>query len=185
MTPPVHPITSDTRPPRPFGLSLAILASAILFGFLPIVESLITLALMDYQVIEEGLASGVRLSNVDPTLNVAQIIVSAGFLLLAVLAWRGRPSAIRYAFPLSVLAFALASVLLRLWPALNTPPNIADGIDSGREASQSYLRGQLILTILTAIYALWFSNRWSARAFFRGSYTESDLAMMAEHNSST
>ena len=180
MTSSTPPVAHHQRPPRPFGLSLAVLASAILFGLLPIVESAITLALSNYQVIEEGLASGIRLSNYDPFVSIAQIALSGVFLLLAILTWRGRPKAIRYIFPLGVLLFALGNVLLRLWPALSTPTNLLDGIDSGREAAQNYLRGQLIITVLTAIYCLWFSNRWSARAFFRGSYTESDLTMLAE-----
>ncbi|MCS6834653.1 MAG: hypothetical protein NZ750_01370 [Anaerolineae bacterium] len=176
--------TAPQRPLRPFGLSLAILASAILFGLLPIAENAITLALSNYQIIEEGLASGIRLSNYDPSASILQIVLSGIFLLLAILTWRGRPQAMRYAFPLAVLAFALGNIVWRLWPALSMPANLLDGIDSAREVAQSYLRGQLVITILTAAYCLWFSNRWSARAFFRGYYTDYDLTMLAEHNRS-
>jgi len=176
--------THPQRPLRPFGLSLAILASAVLFGLLPVVESAITLALSNYQVVEEGLASGIRLSNYDPATSFVQMALSGIFLVLAVLAWRGKPKTMRYVFPLAVLAFAVGNILLRLWPALSMPANLLDGIDSAREATQSYLRGQIIITALTALYCLWFSNRWSARAFFRGSYTEADLAILTEQSPS-
>ena len=166
-------------PRRPFGLSIALITSSLIFSFVPLTEVFITLSLASYRFSAGGGSlSGIDVIGFNPISPLLQFGVSILFLAVALLAWRGHPRWMRYAFQGAVLLCTAYMLGLRILPSLFAPLDLSVGVDSAREATLAYLRGQLLIVLLTSLYSLWFSNRWSARAFYRGYYTEQDLALI-------
>ncbi len=160
------------RPGRPLGLSLAIIISLMLFSVLPIAQVIIFLALrqrfQNMEFLEGGGAIGGDMQFSDSAL-IWQVIGGAIFLVIAVLAWRGKPTSIRYVLIIAVLILTAITIGITL-VSLNSAPDIQFGVDSAQSLQDSLLRGRLIVTALVSLYVVWYVNRGPARAFYRGYY---------------
>src|SRR3990172_2460164 len=118
------------KPSRPFGLSLAILASATLFSILPLMQvALILLVrhrLQSTNLAVAGASNGVTPSAVggsfmgvtDGTLLI-QIGLGILFLLIAVFAWRGRPGWIRFVMLSAVVLLTAVTIMLSALPLIS------------------------------------------------------------------
>lgn len=152
--------TPSVRVRRPPGLTLALLATAALYGVLPLLEAYF-LYRLDATAEEAFLLGGVTVT----TWTWAQ--AAYGVLVLAVcgLAWWGRPPQIR--FVLSGLLLVLTAITLyRVVETWTTPQ---DPIFGGQvqSALRGWLRCQLPALVLVPLYVTWYLNRAPARAFYR------------------
>ncbi len=170
------------KPGRTVGLSLAILASAMLFSILPLTQVALVLGIR-YKVQQASLpvpgetspitpvASGGDFIGV-PDLNLAvQAIFAVVFLGIAICAWIGRPRWIRLAMWVSVVVLTLITAALTIVPML-AQPDLSQGIDSGTAIAQTLLSGRLLFSLLVALYVVWYMNRGPARAYYRGYYLD-------------
>lgn len=168
------------KPPRPFGLTLAILLAWLLFSVIPltVVGLLFYINSYVYRDASTGGMGGMTLTNF-------QVLPFAGVIAIAVLmafvgwfTWLGRPTWMRLAFPLMILLYTGVTLGGVLLPLATTSPTLLEGADSGQGVFEAVFSGYTALAGLLSLYALWFCNRWSVRAFFRGYYTEKDKRAM-------
>lgn len=172
--------SGSPRPSRPLGLTLAILASIMLFTIVPLMQASM-IALIEDRVRSqpltipgqadpiEPLAVGGSFAGVDSGILILQTALGIAFLVIALLAWRGRPSFARYTFIGAIITLTALTLLATLAPLF--AQRAADaGFDSGESISRSLLWLRLIFTILVPLYVLWYVNRGPARAFYRGYY---------------
>ncbi len=168
------------KPGRTLGLSLAIIASVMLFTVLPFMQ-IATLLLLNYHLRNVDLnmpgnsgavapiASGGNFMGVDNNAVLIQGVLGLIFLVIAFYAWRGRPSWIRFATLAAVVVLTIVTVVYSVIP-LSHDPNLNEGIDSGQSLAQTLLSGRLMLSVLVALYVVWYMNRGPARAYYRGYY---------------
>jgi hypothetical protein len=157
-------VDRPARAPRPLGLTLALAATAALYGFAPLLE-VYFLTRLDATADEAYLLGGVTIT----TWTWLQGAFGALVLAACMLAWWGRPPQIR--FVLSGLLLVLTIVMLyRVVEAARAP---VDPIFGGQAQSvlRDYLRCQLPGLVLVPLYVLWYLNRAPARAFYRRSRT--------------
>ncbi len=145
---------------RPPGLTLALLATAALYGVLPLLEAYF-LYRLDATAEEAFLLGGVTIT--------AWTWIQAGYgaliLVVCALAWWGRPPQIR--FVLSALLLLLTAVTLyRVVETWTTPQDLIFG-GQVQAALRGFLRCQLPALVLVPLYVLWYLNRAPARAFYR------------------
>ena len=144
---------------RPLGLSIAILATAILYGVAPLLEVYFVHRL-SMTAEESFVLGGADIS------QWAWIEGAVGGVILALcaLAWWGRPAWIRHVLVAVVLA-ATAVNVYRIIDAAVSPSNaVYDGL------AQSALRGWLVCQLpalaFNPLYTMWYLNRAPARAFY-------------------
>ena len=163
---------SMQKPGRPLGLSLAILISVTLFSLLPIAQAIFVLSLrQQFQAMEflpGGGAIGGDLVVSDVNL-IVPIINGLIFLVVAVLAWRGKPQAVRHVFIGGVIYLTVVTILLTVASFIE-PPSLEQGFDSGAQFIDSLFVGRVVMSVLVALYVIWYVNRGPARAFYRGYY---------------
>lgn len=167
---------SPRRPPRTLGIALAIVTSTLLFSVLPLFQAVQILVLRQRLTQasagmgeDEALFSGGDFSGVlDGTLAL-QIVAGVAFLILAIMAWRGRPAWVRVAMMGAIVVLTTITVVISLSAAL-AAPTVAQGIDSGGGAARSLNWARFAFTIAIALYVVWYFSRAPARAFFRGRY---------------
>lgn len=179
-----------SRPPRTVGVSLAILASGLLFSILPLLQ-LGLLLLIQYRFANVDLtvpgqtdsvapvAVGGDFTGIDNRIVILQTILGVIFLAIAVFAWRGRPAWIRFVMLAAVLGLTLITVGLSVAPLL-AQSDPGQGLDSGEALWRTLLSGRLLLSILVAFYVVWYMNRGPARAFYRGYYLEAPPATASQ-----
>ena len=160
------------KPGRPLGLSIAIIVSFMLFSMLPLAQVAFVLLLQhQFAAIDfmtQGGAVGGELQI--GTINlVAPAISGFIFLVVSVLAWRGKPRGIRLIFAVAVILITLMVIGLTAL-SLGTPPTLEQGLDSGADLGNTLLRTRAVVSILVALYVIWYVNRGPARAFYRGYY---------------
>lgn len=169
MTQPV-----DAKPTRPFGLTLAIVAVVVIYAVLP----LVAVAFVIY--LENVMVSGIQGGFVGIDMNISLMalaipaIVAAVLLLESILTWRGLRW-MRYIFPFSVLLYTLVLVAGYVLPLLSTPGTPAlSGVDSTTQYQAPLVSAYMLVGVLMTVYVVWFTQRWSSVAFFRGYYTPED-----------
>lgn len=169
------------RPPRPFGVTLAILSSLLLFTILPLMEVGIILIVrqrfLNVQLVDDGIqpiAMGGDFLGVSPLLVTLQAVLAFSFLVIAILAWRGRPSSIRFGLVVAIIVVTLIRFATLLIPGLLSG-NLNQGIDSGASIWEAVGIGQFLTGLPVLIYVMWYMNRAPARAFYRG-YFLTDVA---------
>lgn len=162
------------RPPRPFGVTLAILSSILLFTILPLMEVGIVLIVqqrfMNLQLVDDGIqpiAMGGDFLGFSPLLVILQAALAFIFLVIAILAWRGRPASIRFGLIAAVIVLTLIRLGLLFLPILSTP-SFENGIDSGASVWEALGIGQFLSSLPVLLYVMWYMNRAPARAFYRG-----------------
>lgn len=168
------------KPGRTLGVSLAILASVMLFSIFPFLQ-LSMLAIIntrlqsvDMPLPEQDdtvapLAVGGDIGGIASAGLIIQAAVGVVYLVIAFFAWRGRPAWIRFAMIVTVVIMTGVTIGLSL-STLITQPELTQGIDSGEALRRVLLSGQMLLSILVALYVVWYMNRGPARAYFRGYY---------------
>lgn len=171
---------TESKPGRTLGISLAILASVMLFSIFPFLQ-LAMLAIINNRLQfvdlsvpgqEDGvvpLAVGGDITGIAGAGLVVQAAFGVAYLVIAFLAWRGRPSWIRFAMIGFVVVMTVLTIVLSLTPLISQP-ELTQGIDSGEALRRVLLSGQLLLSVLVALYVVWYMNRGPARAYFRGHY---------------
>ncbi len=142
---------------RPLGLSLAILATFLMFGFLPLVPALFIVLLR---------LQGRTLEPVYPTFWLPPIL-GVIVIILCVFAWAGRPPRVRLTFLIALLFSALVNGYGALRPdQLKLVSELSGG------SLDSVFRGLTLcllpMQILVFVYTVWYINRAPARAFFDG-----------------
>ena len=164
------------RPGRPFGVSLAIVASTFLYTLLPLLQiGTILLVRQHFLNIQFGdevpnpIAMGGDFLGVPESNLILQGALSLGFLMIAILAWRGRPSIIGFVLVVAVFGLTLVK-LFSIVLQTATDQGIQAGFSSLDSVMQSLATGQLTVEVLVMLYVIWYINRGPARAFYRGYY---------------
>lgn len=161
------------RPPRTFGLSIAILTSAVLFGVLPLmlVGLFLTVQMRFGDVYSEAggqpLAVGADIIGIPTERIILQVILAAGFLVIAGIAWRGRPAVIRWVLVAAVLGLTALELVLAIIPSSPAPLSEV-GYSSLDSIAATLMRWQVAVKLLVSLYIVWYFNRRPARDFFRG-----------------
>jgi hypothetical protein len=173
------------KPPRTFGISIAILTSVCLFACLPLTQALVLLLLPSrtnpefLQPDDSGTlipsAVGSEIFNMDSTRLVVQALIAIAFLVIAFFAWRGKPSFIRWVLIGAVLMLSVGNFALII-NMLTAPPDLAQGFDSGGDIERNLVLTQLCFTIAIPLYVVWYMSRGPARAFYRGRYLPRETA---------
>ncbi len=153
-------MSSQARIRRPPGVTLVLVAVAVLYGLRPLLEAALYHRL-DATADEALIPGGVELS----VWTTLEGVFGAVMLALCLLAWLGRPARIRWALIGAMLALTAAN-LVRIAQAWRVEPDPVFGgqVQSGL---RSALLCQLPLMVLVPLYVIWYLNRAPARAFFR------------------
>jgi hypothetical protein len=151
---------------------LAIIVSVLLFSVLPLLQTGIILAL-DWRLRQaqvdlngEQAIFGGDFRGVSDLTLIFQGVSGMVFLIIAVLAWRGRPTWGRVALIAAVIGLTAVTAFNTI-NGLTAQPDAGAGIDSGAGLVQQLLCGRLAFTFVIPLYVLWYMNRAPARAFYR------------------
>ncbi len=145
---------------RPLGLTLAIIATAIWYGGMPLF-SLYFLQRVGAAAEETFIAGGVGISIWD----YMNALLGGIILIICILAWGGRPSWIRFVLIVSIVLPTLVN-LYRIYEVLTATANpLTSG--SADEVWDNILRCQVPGMILIPLYVTWYLNRAPARAFYQ------------------
>jgi hypothetical protein len=165
------------KPGRPLGVSIAIVASVMLFSVFPLLDGLLLLVfrwrLRDFRMEDSALGQpmlmGSNFTGLTDDVLLVHVVLALVFLVIAVLAWRGRPASIRYVMIAAVLLIMAYTAVSSLLPVLQ-PVDFQSGFDSGRDVLRGLILSRLGASALISLYVLWYLNRAPARAFYRGYY---------------
>lgn len=176
--------STNIKPGRPVGLTLAILLSVMLYAVMPglllgyrlLVQD--RLNRVDAPVVFEGeeyraIASG---GSFQVTVNeiAVQTVAILVFLAVAYFAWRGGRPWVRKLFTSTVLLYGGLTAIFTLRDLL-TPNTLNEGITSLDTLIAQGLCSILVTTVLVPMYVLWVVNRAPSRAFYRGTYAPDDF----------
>lgn len=175
-------IDKAKKPGRPFGVTLAIIVSLLVFTVIPLAQIGLIVSIErfvqsqnDTPLLSEqegnvtGFQSGGEfVSDTNDDQLTLQVVLSVGFLFIAAFAWRGQPAFMRYVFMATVLIQTAVNVWLIVAPRWQQSAQTTGGSLDGFLASLQC--GQLALIVLVPVYVVWYLNRGPARAFYRGYY---------------
>src|ERR1700755_3343656 len=123
------------RPHRPFGVTLAIIASLLLFTVFPLMEVALLLSVRIHfsNVKLEGdgpqpFAMGTNFLGVPDSKIFLQAMIALIFLVIAIFAWRGRPAFMRYVLMIACAGLTLLNILNLVIGQMTL--NVADGVSS-------------------------------------------------------
>jgi len=176
---------TSNRAIRPLGLSLAIILTVLLFSIFPLLQiginwmiqeriNQINTTEVDFLPNDdEGgvtpLAVGGNFSAIAPWQLVAQGTLSLFFLVVAVMAWRGRPPWIRYLLFAAIILLTVFSGVILL-SEMFAPRTLESGLTSADVFFSQARCAQLFFTIVVPLYAVWYMNRAPARAFYQAQH---------------
>lgn len=172
-------MSEPLRPGRPFGLTLAIFATTLMYSIVPITQLGFNLLVMNHfnnldlnmpwsggdEVIFAG--ADANIVSVRDILLVGG--VGIGFLVIAIFAYRGRPAWSRHLLFYSVLVLN-AVYLVTILSNILRPSDLSQGFTSADDFFRSTELGYLVMMSLVTLYLIWYMNRAPARAFYRGYY---------------
>ncbi|NWF67794.1 MAG: hypothetical protein HXY40_01790 [Chloroflexi bacterium] len=170
-------MSQSKKPGRPFGLSLAIALSVIYFSLLPLLFNGLIWSVRQHfvalPVAENAAEIGLDTPLFQgaeglPQVNLWQIVLSVVFLVVAVLAWRGRPPAMRFVLLFAIIGITVFNLALTFGGQAADAATV--GIDSAAQIEESLSLVQLMSNALVVLYVLWYINRAPSRAFYRGYY---------------
>jgi hypothetical protein len=148
-----------TKRYRPLGLSIAILATAVVYGVWPI------LPMLFLAVVSSG-GHDLTASIMSPMIWV-NVILAAITLLVSVIAWIGRPPQGRWLL-LIVVWVATVFHIIQLVQVPSVSPTTGPEIGGSLSGfGQSVAFCQIPLLILVPLYISWYINRTPARAFYQ------------------
>ncbi|MEO8612244.1 MAG: hypothetical protein ABI690_30395 [Chloroflexota bacterium] len=174
------------KPGRPFGVTLAIVASVCLFSILPLLQVGLVLSVrqhflnMNFQ--DSGLdtiAMGGDLLGVPESSLILQSVLSIAFLVIGIMAWRGKPSSIRFMMIAAVVLLTVVKFVSVLVPLLSQP-DFQQGTSSLDGVLNSLGAGQFVFDFFILLYVVWYMNRGPARAFYRGYYLPDPAVVPSE-----
>lgn len=145
---------------RPPGLSIAILATALLYGIMPLGE-VYFLERIRATAADTYLLGGVDFSS----WTLLQGLFGGIMLLVCIFSWWGRPAKVRFVLVGLLLIFTVVN-LYRIIEAWTSTVNPVFGGQT-QTIEQNFLRCQLPAMILVPLYVIWYINRAPARAFYR------------------
>ncbi|MBZ0283482.1 MAG: hypothetical protein K8L97_22290 [Anaerolineae bacterium] len=164
------------RPLRPLGVSLAVVASAFLFSILPLLQVALLLAVRGHftsiefaEDVPQPILTGGDILGISWESVVFQGVVAFVFLIIAIMAWRGKPSFMRLLIVGAVVALTAIKLITIVSQQL-AAQNLAVGASSLDSILNSISTGQFVIEILVMLYVIWYMNRGPARAFYRGYY---------------
>ncbi|NWG18274.1 MAG: hypothetical protein HXY41_16750 [Chloroflexi bacterium] len=166
------------RPGRPLGVSLAIIASLLVFSVLPLLQvgMVLTVRQVRLNALNQELSEDApAFSGADVVGGISEAelliqgVLGLGFLALAAPAWRGRPPALRFMLVGAVVLLTVIKLAAIIIQSLSQH-NLQIGMSSADSIFQSLSVGQLAVEFLVMLYVVWYMNRGPARAFFRGYY---------------
>jgi hypothetical protein len=144
---------------RPLGLSIAILATALLYGIWPTLP-----VLLMFWLNAQGRLIGAEIVNTLGWVNAGLGLLT---LIASVMAWIGRPRWSRWA----LIALVLLATVFRLYQVAQTlishPTFIGEVSGSLSGFAQPLAVCQLPLLVIVPLYITWYMNRAPARAFYR------------------
>jgi len=171
------------RPGRPFGVTLAVALTILMYTIFPlvaiggvlIIENFFANVPSDTSPFGTPMVSGGDFrGGITNTQLFLQAAVAIGFLVIAIITWRGKRSYMRYIFMIVVLGLAIFAVIPAILPAQETANvGISGGSMDGVSNTLETL-GIIAQGMITPLYVIWYMNRGPARAFFRGSYLNED-----------
>lgn len=113
------------------------------------------------------MATGGNLAGISNNGLIIQAVIAIMFLVVTILAWKGRPPQIRWI----MLAAVLGLTAINLWQTISTviaPVEIQQGIDSGVAIARQIACGTITFQVTIPLYVVWYMNRAPARAFYQG-----------------
>lgn len=166
------------KPRRPFGLTLAMVAAVVTFTVVPLIEVLFVFAIQEVRVsVESGGMMGGAFIGFTIMPLLVQMLVSIVFFFITLVAARGKPARMQWVYPLVVVVVGVGFLLLRVLP-ISSSSSPEAGYDSLMVFRQTVLNCGLWIILGIIGFTVWFSRRWSVRAFFRGYYTPEDVEAM-------
>jgi hypothetical protein len=170
-------LTQAQKPPRTFGLALAIILSVIYFSILPLLyNGMIILVRRHFEEVARTCIATEADPNICPyfagidglpNIDFWQVLLSIGFFGVAVLAWRGGSQSMRFLLMIAILGITLYNLVTAL---SIPPPDITQEISSSQQFDASIARVNVFGGLLVVAYVVWYVNRAPARAFYRGYY---------------
>ncbi|MDX2139619.1 MAG: hypothetical protein SF123_16155 [Chloroflexota bacterium] len=171
-----------TKPPRTIGITFAILASVCLFSCLPLTQAVILFSLASRSTLQfpepstvdvevTPVFQGSSLIGLESPQLIIQIVLAIIFLIIGILAWRGKPPYIRLVFMATVLLLSAGNIAL-LYTSLTALPNLATGFDSAADIARQLNMTYLCVSLAIPMYVVWYMSRGPARAFYRGHYLQ-------------
>ena len=151
---------AEERVRRPPGVTLALVAVALLYGVRPLLEAALFHRL-DATADEALIPGGITIS----VWTSVEGAVGGVMLILCALTWIGRPPRIRWALIGAMIALTAVN-LFRIIQAWGTTPDPVFG-GQVQSALRNVLLCQFPLMVLVPLYVVWYLNRAPARAFFR------------------
>jgi hypothetical protein len=153
---------SSGRRFRPLGLSIAILAAAGLYGFLPLIPAMLVLLaiIRGYALKDPAILSGTDFNDPMTWINT---VLSLATLVACVLAWRGRPVGSRR----FLLVLVWLGTVLRLIVTVQSL-TVSQGYPSNiNEFFRPIALCQTPFLLIVPLYITWYLNRAPARAFYQ------------------
>lgn len=178
------------KPHRPFGLTIAIFVGVIFYSLLPLLitaQFLLVEAHMNNmesqwtfgdETVEEIARGGDLTGGITRFDMIVQSLLAFAFMLIAFLAWRGKPRIMRHIFTWAVIIISAVSVIVVLFPSPT------DGLSGGSLDKLAMLLRptQFIFYFLLPLYVVWYLNRAPSRAFYRGYYLPEELALIEQES---
>ncbi len=137
---------------RPRGLTIALLACAVLYGLYPLAQASLFMV------------AAVRTSNPISARMVLGVVLGVGFLLLMIPAWLGRPPQMRLILTLVVLGLMVLNLAFVISDLSHHERDII--ADAGSQISRAINICSLVFQILVPLYVIWYLNRYPSRAYF-------------------
>ncbi len=185
-----RPTTSP--PPRPFGVTLAILLCILFFAVIP------SLTIFSRVLIEQHIASnntfilpdGTETTIISGGANAPERVdfdrsalyrqgaISVLVIVFGVFAWRGKPTWIRFAFMALVLVISATLIYQNL--VLFQANSLQGG--TGQTWLDFIRNSNILFLFLLPIYVIWYLNRAPARAFYRGYYLQHEIEWLEQQH---
>ncbi len=175
---------NPTKPGRPFGITVAIIATVVLYSFIPLLQlGMVLLVEQHFQNLDQTImlpngeettafaTGGNFRGDLSDARLILQGILAVSFLIVAYFAWKGRPSQMRWVFVSAVILLTAITLGLTVIPGFTDRNKTFSG-GSLDVLSIPLLCLQFGAIILVPLYVIWYLNRAPARAFYRGSYLE-------------
>lgn len=151
-------MSETTRRYRPLGLMIAIAATAVGYGLLPMFPLLLMLWTRATQ----------RLAGIDfigGSVGWLGVGLGALTLIASVAAWIGRPRGVRL-FLIGMVWLQVIFNVARLIASLSSPPTLTEVGGTFAPAATGLICQAPLLT-LVPLYVTWYLNRAPARQFYR------------------
>lgn len=167
------------RPHRPFGVSLAIVLTVLLFTVIPLLQ-IGQLLLIRQHIYESLMEDGVQpigvggeIQGVSEITLIVRGLFAAIVFVIAVFAWRGRPSVSRLLLVLVVFVITGLRFIEIVTQSL-ARTDFQTGFTSFDSLIRVLAAGQFFASLAVLVYVTWYMNRGPARAFYRGYYLPDD-----------